>query len=198
MNTPMSWQPIVGPSPSSANGSASIAGVATTAASWGWANGTFTMENWRAAVGLAAVPAGRSGEQEIRQHVDQHPPVGQVRDERVGVRAAVGVHQLHQLRVSSELAVLGREGVLAMIVLARGGGSILYFLPTLAFLVLGMLFILRINRLPGDQSPPREGQEDDLAAKVLGDEEAQELHRRARRKRALRRRNLKRQRRNDL
>jgi hypothetical protein len=85
-----------------------------------------------------------------------------------------------------------------MIVLARGGGSILYFLPTLAFLVLGLLFILRVNRMPGGQSPPREGQEDDLAAKVLGDEEAQELHRRARRKRALRRRNLERQRREDL
>ncbi len=80
-----------------------------------------------------------------------------------------------------------------MIVLARGGGSILYFLPTLAFLLLGMLFILRANRQP----PPREGQEDDLAAKVLGDEEAQELHRRARRKRALRRRNLERWRRKD-
>jgi hypothetical protein len=72
-----------------------------------------------------------------------------------------------------------------MIVLARGGGSILYFLPTLAFLVLGMLFILRANRQP----PPRDGQ---------GDEEAQELHRRARRKRALRRRSLQRWRRKDL
>jgi hypothetical protein len=75
-------------------------------------------------------------------------------------------------------------------VLARGGGSILYFLPTLAFLVLGILFIFRANRFQSSQSPPREGQEDDLAAKVLGDEEAQQLHRRARRKRALRRRNL--------
>ena len=84
-----------------------------------------------------------------------------------------------------------------MIVLARGGGSILYFLPTLAFLLLGMLFILRANRSPGSQSPPREGQEDDLAAKVLDDEEAQERHRRARRKRALRRRNLERWRRKD-
>jgi hypothetical protein len=81
-----------------------------------------------------------------------------------------------------------------MIVLARGGGSILYFLPTLAFLLLGLLVIFRLNRQP----PPREGPEDDLAAKVLGDEEAQELHRRSRRKRALRRRDLDRRRRDDL
>jgi hypothetical protein len=72
-----------------------------------------------------------------------------------------------------------------MIVLARGGGSILYFLPTLAFLLLGLLVIFRLNRQP----PPREGPED---------EEAQELHRRARRKRALRRRDLDRRRRDNL
>jgi hypothetical protein len=71
-----------------------------------------------------------------------------------------------------------------MIVLARGGGSILYFLPTLAFLLLGLLFILRLNRQP----PPREGPNDDDL----------ELHRQARRKRALRRRNLQRRRRENL
>ncbi len=64
-------------------------------------------------------------------------------------------------------------------------GSILYLLPTSAQ-----------TAFHGSQSPPREGQEDNLAAKVLGDEEAQELHRRARRKRALRRRALERRRRN--
>jgi hypothetical protein len=100
--------------------------------------------------------------------------------------------------VSSELAIPGREGALGVTVLARGGGSILYFLPTLAFLLLGILFIFRANRLQSGQSPPHEGQEDDLAAKVLGDEEAQELHRRARRRRALRRRDVERWRRRDL
>jgi hypothetical protein len=82
------------------------------------------------------------------------------------------------------------------VVLARGGESILYFLPTLAFLVLGILFIFGANRSRSGRSAPREGQEDDLAAKVLGDEEAQELHRRTRRERALRRRALERRRRN--
>jgi hypothetical protein len=67
---------------------------------------------------------------------------------------------------------------MAMVVLALGGGSILYFLSTLAFLLLGILFIFGSNRFQGGQSAPREGQDDDLAAKVLGDEEAQELHRR--------------------
>jgi hypothetical protein len=72
--------------------------------------------------------------------------------------------------------------------LARGGGSILYLLPTLAILLLGILFIFGANRFHRDRSTPPEGQEDDLAAKVLGDEEARELHRRARRRRALARR----------
>jgi hypothetical protein len=80
------------------------------------------------------------------------------------------------------------------VVIALGGGSILYFLPTLAFLVLGILFIFGSNRFQGGRSSPREGQDDDLAAKVLGDEEAQELHRRARRRRALRGRALERRR----
>jgi hypothetical protein len=84
---------------------------------------------------------------------------------------------------------------MAVVILARGGGSILYFLPTLVFLVLGLLFIFGSNRFQDGQPAPREGQEDDLAAKVLGDEEAQELHRRARRRRALRRRALERRRR---
>ena len=86
---------------------------------------------------------------------------------------------------------------MTVIVLARGGGSILYLLPTLAFLMLGILFIFGSNRFRGGQSPPREGQEDDLAAKVLGEEEARELHRRARRRRALRRRAVERRRRQD-
>jgi hypothetical protein len=84
---------------------------------------------------------------------------------------------------------------MAVVILAWGGGSILYFLPTLAFLMLGLLFIFGSNRFHGGQSAPREGQEDDLAAKVLGDEEGQELHRRARRRRALRRRAMERRRR---
>lgn len=71
-----------------------------------------------------------------------------------------------------------------------GKGIHLYFLSTLAFLVLGILFIFGSNRFQGGQSAPREGQDDGLAAKVLGEEEAQELHRRARRRRALRQRAL--------
>src|SRR5919198_2917896 len=46
MNTPMSWQPIVGPSPSSENGSASMAGGGTPAAACGGGRGGAAVEEF--------------------------------------------------------------------------------------------------------------------------------------------------------
>jgi hypothetical protein len=73
---------------------------------------------------------------------------------------------------------------------AGGGLGLLAFLPAGLLLLVGL--VLMISPVVSQTGRPvREEDEDDLANRLLGEEEARELRRRARRRRALRRRTLR-------
>jgi hypothetical protein len=82
------------------------------------------------------------------------------------------------------------------LVVAHGGGAdsgagfLLLVLPTGLILLSGLLLIFGPIVNQAGQPPPRRDQ-DDLASRVLGEDEARELRATARRQRALRRRALR-------
>ncbi len=80
------------------------------------------------------------------------------------------------------------------VVIAHGSGGglgLLAFFPAGLLLLIGL--VLMISPVVSQTGRPvvREEDEDDLASRVLGEEEALELRRRARRRRAVRRRTLR-------
>jgi len=81
------------------------------------------------------------------------------------------------------------------LILAHAGGGdgalfLLLFLPAGAMLLIGLLLVfLPLTISPFDQPTP--GDEDDLANRLLGEEEARRLRSQGRRRRGLRRRALR-------
>ncbi len=79
------------------------------------------------------------------------------------------------------------------VVIAHGSGGglgLLAFFPVGLLLLVGL--VLMFSPIVSQTGRPvREEDEDDLANRVLGEEEAREFHRRARRQRAVRRRTLR-------
>ncbi len=76
-----------------------------------------------------------------------------------------------------------------------GGGFLLLFLPVGGMLVVGLLLVfLPVTASQFDRADPdAEGEDgEDLARRLLGEEEARQLHARGRRRRAMRRRALRR------
>jgi hypothetical protein len=71
------------------------------------------------------------------------------------------------------------------------GGIFVLLLPTGLLLLVGLLVIFHPRFAPRDQPGPRPEDEEDLAATLLGADEAQEMRKRARRQRAVRRRTLR-------
>ena len=75
--------------------------------------------------------------------------------------------------------------------MAGGGGwALLAFAPAGLFLVIGLLVMIR-PVVDGVGKPVQEEDPDDLAYQLLGEEEAREWRRQARRRRAVRRRLLR-------
>jgi hypothetical protein len=73
---------------------------------------------------------------------------------------------------------------------AGGGLGILAFFPAGLLLLVGLVLVFSPIATQSGQ-PVREEDEDDLANRLLGDEEARDLRRRSRRRRAVRRRTLR-------
>jgi hypothetical protein len=78
------------------------------------------------------------------------------------------------------------------VVIAHGGGGlgILAFFPAGLLLLVGLVLVFSPIASQSGQ-PVREEDEDDLANRLLGEEEAREFRRRSRRRRAVRRRTLR-------
>jgi hypothetical protein len=77
------------------------------------------------------------------------------------------------------------------VIIAHGSGGglgLLAFFPAGLLLLLGLVLILSPVASQNGRPVVREEDEDDLASRLLGEEQARELRRRGRRRRAVRRR----------